>query len=46
MTPEEKEEFEGLKREVEELKQYVAQKKEQQISFPLDETSATIIQNL
>jgi hypothetical protein len=46
MTEEEKKQFEQLKRDVEELKQFVSQKKEQQITFPLDLPSQKIIQNI
>lgn len=46
MTQEEKLQFEAMKRDIEELKQYVASKKEQQLSFPLDPASVDIIQNI
>lgn len=46
MTPEEKLQFEQMKRDIEELKQYVTQRKEQQLSFPLDPATTEIIQNI
>lgn len=43
MTPEEKKQFDQMKRDIEDLKQYVSQKKYQQISNPIDEASKEII---
>lgn len=46
MNEEEKKEFEKLKKEVEVLNKYVEMKKRQQITFPLDQPSKTIISNI
>ena len=46
MDNEVKKEIEELKRRLQELENYVTQKKLQQISFPLDKISQDIIANL
>lgn len=46
MTPEEKKQFDELRREVEELKRWKEEKTTQQISYPLDLASQTILNNL
>ena len=46
MTPEEKREFEEMKRKIKVLEDYKRQKETQQISLPLDLPSQNIINNL
>ena len=47
MTPQEMElKIKELERKIQELEQYVEMKKIQQISFPVDPASATIIKSL
>lgn len=46
MTPQERQEFEEMKARLAELEAYVRERKEQQISFPLDKASQDIITNL
>lgn len=46
MTPEEKKQFDQMKRDIEDLKTFMEEKKRQQISFPVDEASKEIINNL
>ena len=43
MTPEEKQQFDDLKRKVEELEQFKDSKKYQQISLPLDPASVNVV---
>jgi len=46
MDKETKKEIEDLKKRIQELETYVAQKKIQQISFPLDQVSKDVLANL
>lgn len=46
LSPQEKKEIEELKRKVQVLENFMTQKKIQQITYPLDEASKTIISNL
>lgn len=46
LTPQEKKEIEDLKRRVKTLEDWMRQKKIQQISQPLDESSKNIINSL
>lgn len=46
MTPEQKQEFEELQRQVRELLDWKREREQQALPFPLDTTSITIIQNI
>ena len=46
MTPEQLQQFEELKTKVAELERYIEERKVQQLSYPLDPASTTIIQNI
>jgi hypothetical protein len=43
MTPQERQQFEQMQRDIAEWKQYKQERQRQQISYPLDEVSKTII---
>lgn len=43
MTPEQLEKLEQLERDIQEIKQYIDMHKIQQISFPMDTSSARVI---
>lgn len=46
MTEEEKQEFQALVSKIEDIETFVEAKKRQQISFPLDTASKTIINDI